>query len=56
MNNHPDPAFEAALAHAQVRGCCGNENYRGRLCEYHQGFEDGYDAAIRDADHMVREP
>jgi hypothetical protein len=22
-------------------GCCGNEAWRGRLCPYHQGYEDG---------------
>lgn len=41
----PDPAHEAALAHAKGVGCCGGDAWRGHLCEYHQGFEDGYDAA-----------
>lgn len=30
-------------------GCCGNDDWRGRVCSYHEGFLDGYDAAERDA-------
>lgn len=44
--SEPDPAHEAALAHARRIDCCGNDEWRGRLCQYHQGFEDGYDAAM----------
>lgn len=40
-----DPAHDAALAHAHQIECCGNGTWRGRLCEYHQGYEDGFDAA-----------
>lgn len=41
----PDPAHEAALAHARRIDCCGNDEWRGHLCQYHQGFEDGWDVA-----------
>jgi len=27
-------------------GCCGNDAWRGRLCPYHQGVEDGAEMAI----------
>jgi hypothetical protein len=27
--------------------CCGNDEWRGRLCSYHQGFADGAEAALR---------
>lgn len=43
--SEPDPAYEAALAHAKRIECCGDDAWRGRLCQYHQGFEDGYDVA-----------
>ena len=23
--------------------CCGNDEWRGRLCQYHQGWADGWD-------------
>jgi len=26
--------------------CCGNDPSRGRLCQYHQGYEDGLWAAF----------
>lgn len=26
--------------------CCGNEAWRGRLCSYHQGVEDGAETAL----------
>lgn len=44
-----DPAHDAALADATARNCCMNPEWRGHSCEYHQGFEDGYDAAIEAA-------
>lgn len=33
------------LAQEQGRqaGCCGNDAWRGRLCQYHQGWADGWD-------------
>jgi hypothetical protein len=27
-------------------GCCGNDEWRGRLCQYHSGYRDGADAAL----------
>lgn len=29
--------------------CCGNDAWRGHLCEYHMGWEDGIDAVL---DHI----
>jgi len=26
-------------------GCCGGPEWRGRLCDYHRGYEDGLDVA-----------
>jgi hypothetical protein len=26
--------------------CCGNDAWRGRLCRYHQGIEDGAEMAM----------
>ena len=28
--------------------CCGGEPHRGHLCEYHQGWDDGYEAALEE--------
>lgn len=39
-----DSAFKYAAT--QAVGCCGDSHWRGRFCPYHQGVEDGYDAAI----------
>lgn len=33
---------------AQEHECCGTPAWRGRLCSYHQGIEDGYDLALED--------
>ena len=30
-------------------GCCANDEMRGRLCPYHQGIEDGAEAALLEA-------
>lgn len=30
-------------------GCCRNDAWRGHACQYHQGWGDGYEAALRDA-------
>jgi len=27
----------------QAKGCCGDAAWRGRLCEYHKGFDDALD-------------
>jgi len=35
---------EAVRARAIEQGCCGNDSWRGRFCQYHQGFIDGYEA------------
>lgn len=32
---------------AQKDGCCLQPVWRGRLCAYHQGYEDGADRALR---------
>lgn len=26
-----------------LEDCCGNQNWRGHLCQYHQGWIDGWD-------------
>jgi hypothetical protein len=36
-----------------TRGCCNNEAWRGRLCPYHEGYMDGYEAAQIAADQIV---
>ncbi len=41
-----DPAGDAAKADAARTNCCANGEWRGHFCQYHQGFEDGYDAAL----------
>lgn len=41
-----DPALEAALVHSALGDCCGNAAWRGHLCQYHEGYEDGYDKAL----------
>lgn len=30
-----------------IGSCCGNEAWRGHLCQYHEGYMDGYEAGIR---------
>ena len=40
------PGDERALKDA--KGCCGDDVWRGRLCEYHQGLADGYDTAAEE--------
>jgi hypothetical protein len=30
----------------QADGCCSSETWRGHLCSYHQGFEDGVDVVL----------
>lgn len=42
-----DVALDATLAHAKRTGCCGNDIWRGLLCGFHEGFRDGFDAALR---------
>ena len=29
----------------QPNGCCGNDAWRGHLCQYHEGYEDGLNKA-----------
>lgn len=31
------------LLRKSADGCCGDAKWRGRLCSYHQGYEDGLD-------------
>lgn len=40
--------------HADGRECCGNADWRGHLCEYHQGFDDGQDTAYVSLVQRVR--
>lgn len=28
---------------SSTEGCCGDDSWRGRLCDYHQGYKDGLD-------------
>ena len=35
-----------ARAHAATNQCCGDDQWRGHLCTFHQGYEDGADAAV----------
>lgn len=30
----------------QSDGCCSTDTWRGHLCQYHQGFEDGIDIVL----------
>jgi hypothetical protein len=46
MSDDIDVALIATKAHAAKHDCCGNAEWRGHFCQYHQGFEDGYDAAL----------
>lgn len=39
-----DPLTAASQA-LQPNGCCSDPTWRGHLCDYHQGFEDGIEAA-----------
>jgi hypothetical protein len=38
---------EYALVEEHVRkkaeGCCGDDSWRGRFCQYHEGFLDGWE-------------
>lgn len=34
-----------AFVRERARGCCGDDSWRGRFCQYHQGFIDGADEA-----------
>lgn len=29
-------------------GCCGDDRWRGHLCQYHDGFYDGVEAALQE--------
>lgn len=37
----PIPAALDALVASSTEGCCMDESWRGRMCQYHQGYEDG---------------
>ena len=41
----PGDLFAKEQIEAALNGCCANDSWRGRFCEYHQGLADGYDAA-----------
>jgi hypothetical protein len=34
------------LVEAAAEGCCNNEAWRGRLCQFHQGYQQGVDVAL----------
>lgn len=36
----------------QPSNCCLGPEWRGRLCQYHEGVEDGADAALRRLEHQ----
>jgi hypothetical protein len=47
-----DPLFNSVdewVAEA-ARGCCGDESWRGRFCEYHRGYRDGLYALAEKVD------
>jgi len=36
-----------------VAGCCGNDAWRGRFCDYHRGMEAGLEMALNTIDRTV---
>lgn len=40
--------LEAEIVATEVSrpDCCGNDKWRGHLCQYHQGFDDGTAVAL----------
>lgn len=45
-----DELIEALVKKSQSQdrdGCCSHPNWRGHLCLFHQGYEDGADAVLR---------
>lgn len=38
-----DPRY-MSLGEQEV--CCGDERWRGRHCDYHRGYDDGYEAGV----------
>ncbi len=44
----PDDDLTARVRKA-AEGCCMNDNWRGRMCSYHEGYADGLEAAQRDS-------
>lgn len=50
MNLTPIPIEVDALVAKATEGCCMDDLWRGRLCEYHEGYEDGV-AALWDHLH-----
>jgi phage tail tape-measure protein len=54
MTEEMDKAIDAVVEslvrdsqQAQKDGCCLQPSWRGHLCQYHQGYEDGADRALR---------
>lgn len=41
-----DDPYDRLLVEA-VAGCCMDDAWRGRPCQYHQGFADGLEAMLR---------
>lgn len=42
------------LARLRAKGCCGDRAWRGRLCQYHDGWEDGVMFAIEMIEKLER--
>lgn len=48
MNKIIHPIVKAA-----AEGCCANNNFRGRLCQYHEGYAQGIEDALSIATQCV---
>lgn len=47
-----DDLFDKLVGLA-TEGCCRNPAWRGRSCLYHEGYEDGVEAALRAIAELV---
>lgn len=45
VTSEPTEGDKMAAAGARAIGCCADDAWRGRFCDYHQGYADGYDEA-----------
>ena len=47
MSQATDAELQTLREHfPQLDDCCANDSWRGRLCHFHQGWIDGWDAAV----------
>lgn len=46
MNDVDKADLIGEMAAEAAMGCCGDASWRGRYCQYHQGYEDGLDAMM----------